>query len=150
MKRLIVITFIITVFVGCKSIASTAEQKKAWDFERYVLDAQQNTNKQKYKSAIKSLFDVSVKYPNENKVTVNYLIGYNFYLLKNYVQAKKHLELVSSLNEVESVQGNLIENEKFVVLSRILLEKIDNQLKSFDPYHIKEDIEANKKVKPKT
>lgn len=143
--------FILLTLSSCASFSETKQKKREkWIFDNYLLEAQSFTNRRKYLNAIKTLNEMSLKFPNTEKVMTNYLIGYNYYELKSYKVAKKYLDSVFFLYRELYTEEERSENEKFTVLATLLLEKIDHAENVFDPYEVKPEIEKmrEKKIKP--
>lgn len=143
--------FILSTIFSCASLSETKKKKREkWIFDNYLLEAQSFTNRRKYLSAIKTLNEMSLKFPDTEKVMTNYLIGYNYFELKSYKIAKKYLDSVFFLFREITSDELRAENEKFTVLATLLLEKIDHAESVFDPYAIKPEIEKmkEKKIKP--
>lgn len=143
--------FIVSTLFSCRSFSEAKRMKREkWIFDNYLLEAQSFTNRRKYLSAIKILNEMNQKFPNTERVMTNYLIGYNYYELKSYKVARKYLDSVFFLFRELGTDEERSENEKFTVLSTLLLEKIDHAENVFDPYEIKPEIEKirEKKIKP--
>lgn len=143
--------FILSTIFSCTSLSEAKKKKREkWIFDNYLLEAQSFTNRRKYLSAIKTLNEMSLKFPDTEKVMTNYLIGYNYFELKSYKIAKKYLDSVFFLFREITSDELRAENEKFTVLATLLLEKIDHAESVFDPYAIKPEIEKmkEKKIKP--
>ncbi len=143
--------FILSTLSSCASLSEARKRKReAWIFDNYLLEAQSFTNRRKYLNAIKTLNEMSLKFPDTEKVMTNYLIGYNYFELKSYKIAKKYLDSVFFLFREITSDEMRAENEKFTVLATLLLEKIDHAESVFDPYAIKPEIEKmkEKKIKP--
>lgn len=143
--------FILSTIFSCASLSEAKKKKREkWIFDNYLLEAQSFTNRRKYLSAIKTLNEMSLKFPDTEKVMTNYLIGYNYFELKSYKIAKKYLDSVFFLFREITSDELRAENEKFTVLATLLLEKIDHAESVFDPYAIKPEIEKmkEKKIKP--
>lgn len=151
-KKMIAIVFVFSFLLqSCSSTGTVKKTKKEdWSFDNYLVEVQKHTNKQRYLTAIKLLMEMKKKFPDTEKVMVNYLIGYNYYELKSYKIARSYFDAVFFLFNELAAEGERLENEKFTVLATSLLEKIDKAESSFDPYEIKAEREsnANWKIKP--
>ncbi len=115
------------------------------------MEAQRFSNMGRYDRAIELLEEIYVKFPSENSLPIDYNIGFNLYK-KNEIE-----KAISCFNKVikdfENNKGfseaQRVENQKYVILSQVILNKIEQDAKDrLDPYHVKEDIEKNKKLKP--
>jgi len=71
--------------------------------------------------------------------------------MKKYDDAKSYLNAVIKMyEEKEYSEAQRMENKKFVVLSTLILDKIKSDIEEQkDPYHIQEDLDKNKVIKPK-
>lgn len=133
---------------SCKTLKEV--DKSMWDSEKYILEAQKLSNKERYKKAIEMLEEMTAALPGQDEITLNYLIGFNYYNLKQYDKAKTYFETVKVMFESRvftEIQRE--EYKKFVVLADSLLSKIEEDQGTFDPYHIQEDLKKNKKIRPK-
>lgn len=148
MKKLSLLCILLLVLFSCKSQKDKLEDDKLnWDYEKHILEIQKIINKGKYKDAIVQIEDLMVKYPGTDVFQLRYLIGYNYYSLKEFDTAKGYFEgLIQSFNNTDLPQEEKAINQKFVTLSTIILEKIEEEEnEEFDPYHAKEEIEQFKK-----
>ena len=134
---------------SCVSTGNLITKKSEWTFDNYLLEIQKNTSNQRYNRAILLLHELQLAFPEQEKIMVNYLIAYNYYCVKGYVVARNHFTKVKELyNNLEN-QGEIAENEKFVVLSDLVISKIDDAEAHFDPYRVREEMESKgKKLKP--
>ena len=126
--------------------------EKPNDFEKLILNAQEMTNRGRYIEAINILNDGFERFPDTDVLTLNYNIGFNYYKMKDFDDAKKYFNRVINLFENnQSKTTQELENErKFVILSGQMLDRIQKDIDAkIDPYHIKEDVQENKKVAPK-
>lgn len=145
---LIGVIFILTFVFSCKSLGQV--DKSEWETDHYFEESQRLSKRDKYREAIKILFEMSERYPNEEMIKFNYHIGMYYMRINKDDIARKYLNAVivkfedSELNSFEKS-----ENEKFYKLSNILIEEMENDQYKTDPYRIKEDIEKNKKKRIK-
>ena len=154
MKKIIFLLILITFLIGCVTKAKpTVDQSN--EFEKLILNAQDMTNRGKYFEAINILNQGFEKFPNTEVLTLNYNIGFNYFKLNNYEEAKKYFNRVINLFEnnqaaTPSADQDQNEDRKYVVLSGVMLDRIQKEIEAKkDPYHIKEDIQDNKNIKPK-
>lgn len=150
-KKYVLPFILFMVLVSCTTIRHKKTNKSEWGFDNYLLEAQQSTSKQRYSTAISTLNDLQKKFPDTEKIMVNYLIGFNYYNIKAFGVAKKYLEVVFPLYENLTTESEKLENKKFVTLATIVLDRISKEEAYFDPYHVRDDIEKskNKKIEPK-
>jgi tetratricopeptide (TPR) repeat protein len=128
------------------------EAEKPNDFEKLILNAQEMTNRGKYLDAIAILNDGFERFPDTDVLTLNYNIGFNYYKLKNYDDAKKYFNRVINLFENNQSKNSQETNDdrKFVILSGVMIDRIQKDIEAkTDPYHIKEEVQENQKAKPK-
>jgi tetratricopeptide (TPR) repeat protein len=148
-----IVSFIILLFIfSCITKVQQPAQEKANDFEKLILNAQEMTNRGRYIEAVNILNDGFTRFPDVDVLTLNYNIGFNYYKLSNYDEAKKYFNRVINLFENNQSNSNQDQNEerKFVVLSGVMLDRIQKDIEAKkDPYHIKEEIQDSKKVTPK-
>ncbi|HOJ63942.1 MAG TPA: tetratricopeptide repeat protein [Spirochaetota bacterium] len=143
----------ITIFillVGCKTVDKKKE-KEVWDFDKYMMEAQKLTSNEKYLQAIDLLKEALTKFPEQDVLGLIYNIGFNYYKLKNYDEARGYFNsVIKSYEEKEFTNEQKREYQKYVILSNNLLSKIDKEIMDAkDPYHIQEELQQNKKIKPK-
>ena len=144
-NSLVLVGLIFILSIGCKTFDK--KDKGAWDVDHYLLESQRNTSGSRYRVSIKLLHEVQQKFPNQDVIAVNYLIGYNYYSLNNYTIAETYLNKVFKLYEAVDDEYVKLKNKKFFVLASNILNMIDEK-KEFDPYHIREEMDAKKKIKP--
>ena len=116
-----------------------------------MMESYKFTNSAKFQRAIDVLKEAIVKFPNEDILRLNYNIGFNYYKMKRYEDAIGYFNLVIKLYE-EKIGATDLNGEfrKYVILSNSILNKIDaDKEDAKDPYHIREDIEQNRKLRPK-
>ncbi|MCK4795755.1 MAG: hypothetical protein KAT05_00160 [Spirochaetes bacterium] len=150
MRNKILIIFLSILLIGCINSKKQVKEEKD-DFDLWLVKAQEYTNKEKYMKAIDLLNEAMIKFSDTEVLTINYNIGFNYYKLKKYGEAKRYLNRVTNLFETAGYsQVQISEYRKFVILSNILLEKIDENKKNIkDPYHIKEEMKDKKKIRAK-
>ena len=150
MRNKILIIFLSILLIGCINSKKQVKEEKD-DFYLWLVKAQEYTNKEKYMKAIDLLNEAMIKFSDTEVLTINYNIGFNYYKLKKYGEAKRYLNRVTNLFETAGYsQVQISEYRKFVILSNILLEKIDENKKNIkDPYHIKEEMKDKKKIRAK-
>ncbi|HPO50066.1 MAG TPA: hypothetical protein PLO89_07035 [Spirochaetota bacterium] len=150
MKYFFILVTFAFFLAGCKT-TDKSEQNKIWDFEKYMVEAKRLANGGKYQQAISLLKETLVKFPDEDVLSINYNIGFNLYKLKKYDDAKSYFNIVIKMfEEKEFSEAERLENKKFVVLSTLVIDKIKNDIdEQKDPYHIQDDINKNKVLKPK-
>ena len=122
-----------------------------WNIDKYLLEAQRASNAGRYDRAIELLEEIYVKFPSENSMPIDYNIGFNFYKKNLYEKATACFNKVIKdfENNRAFSEAQRVENQKYVILSQVILQKMEQDVKDRkDPYHIKEDIEKNKKLKP--
>src|SRR5574344_223785 len=85
--------------------------RSEWTFDNYLLEVQRNTSKQRNTTAIKNLTEMQSKFPNQETIMVNYLIGYNYYSINAFSSARKYLGNTFALYQTLTVEGEKIENE---------------------------------------
>jgi tetratricopeptide (TPR) repeat protein len=120
-------------------------------FEKYLIDAQYETNNDRYKKAIALLNEAVREFPDaDNMIAINYNIGFNYYKLNSYDDANKYFELViSNFENGEYTVAQKKELRKFVLLSTTLINKIQEDIEAKkDPYRIQDDLKRNKSVRP--
>lgn len=148
MKKFILYVILI-FFISCQTIGK--KENIASDFDQMLNNALTLTNRGYYKKSISILQEIENKFPDREYIAIKYNLGFNYYKLNNFDEAKKNFKLV--INYFEELKDSVLieENRKFVVLSEIILNKIEKlpELKK-DPYHIKEDLEGAKQKKAKT
>jgi tetratricopeptide (TPR) repeat protein len=144
-----IISLIILSFFNCQTTKNTKTTED--DFEHYFLRAQDLSNRGKFQQAINLLNETQEKFPNVDSLSITYNLGYNYYQLKNIPKAKQYLNQVITMFETGNYSDAFIqENRKFVILAGIILDKIEkDKLEKKDPYHINEELEKNKTLKPK-
>ena len=150
MKRNLFIIFIFILLLSCKTLkVNTSEEEKS--FDKMFLETQKFTNKEKYRKSIELLNEIMIKFPEEKTLSINYNIGFNYYKLRNYNEARTYFNRVIKLFETsEYTQQEMNEHRKFIILSRIILEKMEeDKEQQKDPYHIKEDLKDRKKIRAK-
>jgi hypothetical protein len=149
-KKVVLLAVVMSMLTSCITLGNKRTSKDEWSFDNYLLEVQKNTSKQRYQTAIRYLFEIQEKYPDREKIMVNYLIAYNYYSINGFSTAKKYFDNVFKLYDSLTREGDLVENEKFVTLSRILLEKITEKESYFDPYHVREEQDKKgKKISPR-
>ena len=150
MRYFFMILSILTIFWGCKTFQKNRPDS-TWDFEKYMIEANRLANNEKYQSAIDVLKEITMKFPTESTLQVNYNIGFNYYKMKRYDEAKGYFNSVIKMyEEKESSEADKLENKKFVVLSNLVIDKIKNDIDDMkDPYHIEEDIIKTELSNPK-
>lgn len=150
MKKIIYIFIFVILLFNCKTFDKNS-QKEIWDFDKYMMEAQKFTNTEKYLKAIELLKEALVKFPNDDTLGLIYNIGYNYYKFKNYDEAKGYFNnVIKSYEEKDYTESQKREYQKYVILSNNLLSKIEKDIADLkDPYHIKEDLQQNKKIIPK-
>ncbi len=149
-KRLSCIIICLLILFSCKTLNKKAE-KEIWDFDKYMMEAQKLTSAEKYLQAIDLLKEALNKFPEGDTMGLIYNIGYNYYKLKNYEEARGYFNnVIKSFEEKEYTDTQRREYQKYVILSNNLLSKIQKDIEdSKDPYHIQEELEQNKKIRPK-
>lgn len=149
MKKYLLLLLMIILLIGCLNKNNVKEKPK--DFELWLVEAQEFSNKRKFNKAIDVLNEAQAIFGNEEIITITYNIGFNYYQLNNFDEAKVYLNRVLSLFEnADFSQAQVMEYRKFVVLANVILVKIEEDKENRkDPYHIKEDIEKRKKIKAK-
>lgn len=152
--KVLIYIFIIVILIGsCKTLSDKKKERKdIWDFDKYMMESQKLTTSEKYLQAIELLKEALVKFPDQDILGLIYNIGYNYYKLKNYDEAKGYFNnVIKSYEEKEYTDSQKREYQKYVILSNNLLSKIDKDIKDAkDPYHIEEELQQNKKIKPKS
>jgi len=154
MKISKIVTLLILSFIFIFSCETTGKKvSNADDFELMLNEALDNTNKGNYYNSINILKELNNKFQDKEFMPINYNIGYNYYKLNNYDEAKRYfLKVINYFEKTKMNQATIEENRKFVILSEAIIDKINKipEVKK-DPYHIKEDQEnkKNKKVKVK-
>jgi len=154
MKILKIITFIILsvlIIFSCKT--TNKKVSNADDFELMLNEALESTNRGNYYNSINILKELNVKFQDNEFMSINYNIGYNYYKLNNFDESKRYfLKVINYFENTKMNQAKLEENRKFVVLSEAIIDKINKipEIKK-DPYRTKEDLEnrKNKKIKVK-
>lgn len=144
----------VLLLMSCQTLAKKKDRANIVDFDLMLNDALTQTNRGYYTKSIAILQDIQLKFPNKEFMTINYNLGYNYFKLNNFDEAKKYFSIVLNYfetnlkNPAAKESGFLEENRKFVVMSEIILKKIENmpELRK-DPYHIKEDIEKSQQKK---
>ena len=146
MLKIGIIFFASFLIIGC--LSSKKQVKEKDDLELWILEAQDFTDKNKYRSAIEMINKAMVKFPDKEVLALNYIVGFNYYKLRKYDEAKKYFNRVIKLFESES--HNEDEYRKYVILSTKLVEKLEDDIKNRrDPYHVKEDLKENRKIRAK-
>jgi len=151
MKKIINLFIIVLLIIfSCKTVDKT-KQKEVWDFDKYMMEAQKLTSVEKYLQAIDLLNEALKKFPDGDVLGLIYNIGYNYYKLKNYDEAKGYFNnVIKSYEEKEYTMEQKRDYQKYVILSNNLLSKMKKDIEDAkDPYHIQEDLQQNKKIKPK-
>jgi len=150
--KLLFLLLTITFFnLNCKSTSDKEDEPES--FEDHFIKAQDFSNRGKYKNSLEIYFIIQQKFPETEVLAVNYNIGYNYYRLENFEKARIFLNRVIEIYESNSKSISeefLYENQKYIRLSEVINKKIDEDIaEKKDPYHIKDDMEKNKKIKPK-
>ncbi|HBD95918.1 MAG: hypothetical protein A2015_12460 [Spirochaetes bacterium GWF1_31_7] len=149
-KKIGIYLFLLMVLTSCLTLGNNKSNKSDWTFDNYLLEVQKNTSRQRYSTAINNLLEIQKKFPDTEAVMVNYLIAYNYFSIKAYSTARKYFDNVFSIYQTLTKEGEIIENEKFIILAKSLIAKIDETEAYFDPYHVREEREsAGKKITPK-
>lgn len=148
MKKLIFSILVIIVIFGCKTMVKQ-ELEEDLEFETYVIKAQSETNKERYLKAIDILEKAQEEFPGKDVFTIKYLIGYNYYKAGNKKKAETFFKSVVAMFESKEMsEQEKLANKKFVVLSEHFIEEI-NTKEVFDPYHFREELKENKKIRPR-
>jgi tetratricopeptide (TPR) repeat protein len=148
-KKYALLAIVMLLLIGCLS-KDKVKDTKAKDFELWLVDAQEFTNKGKYQKAIDILNESVKLFGEQELITITYNIAFNYYKLKNFDESKAYLNRVRTIFEGSDLsQAQIQEYRKFVVLSDVLQAKMDEYKESKkDPYHVKEEVE-NKKIQAK-
>jgi len=149
----ILLCILIFILSSCATIRNIRRVKPddSWNIEKYLLEAQRFSNAGRYDRAIELLEEIYVKFPEENSMPIDYNIGFNLYKKKNNEKAIACFNKVIKdfENNKSFSEAQRLENQKYVVLSQVILQKMEQDINDRkDPYHIREDIEKNKKLKP--
>jgi len=144
---------LVFIFSSCSTIRNMRKNKPddTWNVDKYILEAQRFCNAGRYDKAIELLEEIYVKFPSENPMPIDYNIGFNFYKKKAFEKASACFNKVIKdfENNKNFSEAQRVENQKYVILSQAILEKIEQDAKDRkDPYHIQEEIDKNKKLKP--
>lgn len=148
--RVIMLFCITLAMFGCKTIEQKKIEEK-WDFNKYMMESQNLTSAERYLKSIDLLKEAAIKFPDGDLMGINYNIGFNYYKLKRYDDANGYFNLViKSYEEKPYTDAEKQEYQKYVILSNIIIEKTKIEIEEAkDPYRIKEEIEENKKLRPK-
>ncbi|HNZ27348.1 MAG TPA: hypothetical protein PLG34_02105 [Spirochaetota bacterium] len=148
--RVIMLFCITIVMFGCKTIEQKKNEEK-WDFNKYMMESQNLTSAERYLKSIDLLKEAAIKFPDGDLMGINYNIGYNYYKLKRYDDANGYFNLViKSYEEKPFTDAEKQEYQKYVILSNIIIEKAKKDIEEAkDPYRIKEEMEENRKLRPK-
>ncbi len=148
--RVIMLFCITLVMFGCKTIEQKKIEEK-WDFNKYMMESQNLTSAERYLKSIDLLKEAALKFPDGDLMGINYNIGFNYYKLKRYDDANGYFNLViKTYEEKPFTDAEKQEYQKYVILSNIIIEKTKVEIEEAkDPYRIKEEIEENKKLRPK-
>ncbi|HOF00031.1 MAG TPA: hypothetical protein PK385_02960 [Spirochaetota bacterium] len=148
--RVIMLFCITLVMFGCKTIEQKKNEEK-WDFNKYMMESQNLTSAERYLKSIDLLKEAAIKFPDGDLMGINYNIGYNYYKLKRYDDANGYFNLViKSYEEKPFTDAEKQEYQKYVILSNIIIEKAKKDIEEAkDPYRIKEEMEENRKLRPK-
>lgn len=136
---------------ACKTTDKKAVNKD--DFELMFNEALASTNRGNYYNSIIILKELNEKYQENEFMSINYNIGYNYYKLNNFDEAKRYFhKVINYFENTKLNQDKIEENRKFIVLSEAIIDRINKlpEIKK-DPYRVKEDLEnrKNKKIKIK-
>lgn len=148
-KKIILFVSLIILICSCSTLKNKPTQQ--WDFEKYMIEAQKLTDAAKYTQSIKILETSMEKFPEQDNISVIYNIGYNYYKMKKYPDAISYMnKVISIFEERQYADIEKIENNKFVIMGNLIIEKIKtDKIDALDPYHVKEQIDTlPKKPKP--
>ncbi len=148
-KKISLFIVISLLILGCETVKNT--KPVVLDFDHYFLKAQDLSNRGKYLKAIDALHETEKKFPNVEVLSIAYNLGYNYYRLNRIPEAKQQFNKVITIFESNTFSDAYVqENRKFVVLSGIILDKIEKEKEQAkDPYHIQEDLSNSKTIKPR-
>jgi|GEM_PF-1303829 len=150
MKKTLYLFFLFIFLISsCKTLYKRKNLTED-NFERWLITAQEFTNLGRYRKALDILFETRKVFPDTEEIAVVYNIGFNYYKLKNFKEAKKYLNDVKTLFESNSNEQFVYDNRKYDVLADVIMEKMNLFREDLlDPYHIKDQIDKNRKIRPK-
>jgi outer membrane protein assembly factor BamD (BamD/ComL family) len=154
LRKIVVLLLVLFSLVNCVSNKNKKTVENPVDFDGWIMKSQAMTNRGKYLEAVNILNETMVKFPDTETLNLNYNIGYNYYKLKKYDDAKRYFNRVISFFESNSSksQEDIEENRKYVVLSGLMLDRIQKDFEAMkDPYHVLEELaeKEQSKVSPK-
>ena len=149
MKNFSYILLLVIILFSCASLKKRKELTED-NFDKWLITAQEYTSMGRYNKALNLLFETRKIFPDTEEISITYNIAFNYYMLKRFKEAKTYLNKVKNLFQNNTDEQFVYENRKFDVLADTLIEKINKRKEELkDPYHIKEQIDENKKIRPK-
>jgi len=128
-----IVSISLIVFISCMTI-SFAEEMTNGDIKECYYQSYLYENQKRYSDAIAALKPIYLNYPNT--YTVNYRLGWLYYLNQNYANAIEHLNQATAISPQSS---EIIRIMIYIYQSKFNWYKVENlsvQLLKLDYYNI--------------